>query len=123
MASARRVLVVEDNPDAAEVLLMLVEGLGHEAFAVHTGAAALTAAAERRPDVILLDLSLPDISGIEVARRLRLDPALAAARIVGLSGFGTEAHRKRCAEAGMDACVEKPIDAKGLAALLEARPA
>jgi len=119
MAVARRILVVDDNVDAAEVLVMLLQGLGCEAFFAHTGTAALQLAAERRPDVILLDLALPDMSGIEVARRLRQDPSLAATRILGLSGFGSQEHRKRCADAGMDDCVEKPIELGVLAALLD----
>ena len=119
MTGARRILVVDDNVDAAEALVMLLEGLGHEALVAHTGAAALDLAAERRPGVILLDLSLPDMSGIEVARRLRRDPALAATLILGLSGFDSEEHRQRCADAGMDDYVEKPVGMDTLAALLD----
>ena len=119
MTGARRILVVDDNADAAEALVMLLEGLGHEALVAHTGAAALDLAAECRPGVILLDLSLPDMSGIEVARRLRQEPALAATLILGLSGFDSEEHRKRCADAGMDDYVEKPVGMDTLVALLD----
>jgi CheY-like chemotaxis protein len=119
MTGARRILVVDDNADAAEALVMLLEGLGHEAHVAHTGAAALKLAAERRPEVILLDLSLPDMSGIDVARRARQDPALAATLILGLSGFDSEEHRRHCADAGMDDYIVKPIGMNMLVALLD----
>jgi len=113
-----RILVVDDNVDSAEVLGALLEHMGHEVFVAYTGARALEVAHERRPDVVLLDLALPDVSGFDVARSMRKDPGLAAARIVGLTGFGSDEHRKRAKEAGLDDYLVKPVDADRLGKLL-----
>lgn len=107
----RRILLVDDNVDSAEVLGALLEQMGHEVFIAYTGARALEMAHERRPDVVFLDLALPDISGFDVARGMRKDAGLVAARIVGLTGFGSEEHRKRAAECGIDQYLVKPVDA------------
>jgi len=121
VSASCRVLVVDDNIDSAEVLGTLLEQLGHEVFVAYTGARAIEVAHERRPDVILLDLALPDVSGYDVARSLRRDPQLSGIRIIGLSGFGSEEHRKRALEAGLDDYVVKPIAAEMLGQLLAAR--
>jgi CheY-like chemotaxis protein len=117
--SARRILVVDDNVDSAEVLGALLEHMGHEVFVAYTGARALEVAKERRPDVVLLDLALPDVSGFDVARNMRKEAGLAATRIVGLTGFGSDEHRKRAKEAGLDDYLVKPVDADRLGKLLE----
>ena len=114
----RRILVVDDGVDSAESLAMLLGALGHEVHVAHTGAEALAAAARCQPEFILLDLSLPDISGYEVARRLRKDAAFAATRLVGLSGFSGDVHRRHCLEAGFDDYLEKPVTLEVLAAVL-----
>lgn len=121
VSASCRVLVVDDNIDSAEVLGTLLEQLGHEVFVAYTGARAIEVAHERRPDVILLDLALPDVSGYDVARNLRREERLAHIRIIGLSGFGSEEHRKRALEAGLDDYVVKPIAAEMLGQLLAAR--
>jgi len=121
VSASCRVLVVDDNIDSAEVLGTLLEQLGHEVFVAYTGARAIEVAHERRPDVILLDLALPDVSGYDVARSLRRDPQLSGIRIIGLSGFGSEEHRKRALEAGLDDYVVKPVAAERLGQLLGAR--
>jgi CheY-like chemotaxis protein len=117
----RRILVVDDNIDSAEVLGTLLEQLGHEVFVAYTGARAIEVAHERRPDVILLDLALPDVSGYDVARTLRRDSQLAGVRIIGLSGFGGDEHRKRALEAGLDDYVVKPVAMESLSPLLLVR--
>ncbi len=116
-----RVLVVDDNVDSAEVLAMLLGAMGHEAFVAHSGAGALRVAREKQPTVIFLDLSLPDMSGFDVARALKADHAFARTRLIGLSGFSSGEYRAKCKEAGIDDYVEKPIEAKALAALLGSR--
>jgi len=121
VSASCRVLVVDDNIDSAEVLGTLLEQLGHEVFVAYTGARAIEVAHERRPDVILLDLALPDVSGYDVARNLRREERLAHIRIIGLSGFGSEEHRKRALEAGLDDYVVKPVAAERLGQLLGAR--
>lgn len=119
-ATSRRVLVVDDNIDSAEVLGTLLEQLGHEVFAAYTGARAIEVAQERRPDVMLLDLALPDLSGYDVAKNVRRDPHLAGMRIIGVSGFAGEEHRRRALEAGLDDYLVKPVAADTLGALLAA---
>ena len=118
-SGTRRILVVDDNVDSAEVLGALLEHMGHEVFVAYTGARALEVAHERRPDVVLLDLALPDVSGFEVARNMRKDAVLAGTRIIGLTGFGSDEHRKRASEVGLDDYVVKPVDADRLGKLLE----
>jgi len=121
-SASRRVLVVDDNIDSAEVLGTLLEQLGHEVFVAYTGARAIEVAHERRPDVVLLDLALPDVSGYDVARRLRADAHLAGLRIIGVSGFGGDEHRKRALEAGIEEYMVKPVAADVLGGMLLERP-
>ena len=116
--SARRVLVVDDNVDTAEALVERLELMGHEVFVAYTGARALEMAHERRPDVVFLDLALPDVSGFDIARAMRKDAGLDAARIVALTGFGSDEHRKRAAESGIDDYLVKPVAAATLQELL-----
>ena len=118
-----RVLVVDDNVDSAEVLAMLLGAMGHEAFVAHSGGDALRVARERNPTVVFLDLSLPDISGMDVARALKADPAFVRTRLIGLSGFSSGEYRAKCKEAGIDDYVEKPVEAATLASLLGTPPA
>jgi len=119
-----RVLVVDDNTDSAEVLAALLDALGHDAACAFDGTTALRMVESHRPDVVFLDMALPDMSGFDVARRLRADPRHARLRIIGLTGFGSDEHRRRAAEEGLDDYVVKPVHAEALMALLSAsRPA
>ena len=106
----RRILIVDDDVDAAEMLSQALQGAGHEVRQEHDGAAALVAAAQFQPDVVLLDLGLPGMDGIEVARRLRSYPQLARVRIVALTGFGQGADRRRSAAVGIESHLVKPVD-------------
>lgn len=115
----RRVLIVEDNPDAGPMMRELLELLGHEATVVETGTAALDAVRRRGVDVVLCDLGLPDVSGYEVAREIRGDPALHDIPLVALTGYGQPADRKRTLEAGFDEHLTKPIDRRALEAAIE----
>jgi DNA-binding response OmpR family regulator len=117
-AGGHRILVVDDNVDSAEVLAMLLGAMGHEAFVAHTGEQALRVAKEELPTVIFLDLALPDMSGFDVARRLRADVTFARTRLIGLSGFSSGEYRTKTREAGIDDYVEKPVEASTLASLL-----
>jgi len=114
----RRVLVVDDHADGAEMLATLLRVLGHATFTAGSAAEAIAAARAFRPDVVLLDLALPDASGFSVAQALRRDAATAGARIVGLTGFDTEAHRRKAAECGLDAYEVKPVLPERLSAIL-----
>lgn len=115
---AARVLVVEDNVDAAEALQMLLEVLGHRGRVVHDGLAALDAARRIRPDVMLVDIGLPGIDGYEVARRVRSAPDLRTILLVALTGYGQADDRERAMAAGFDRHLVKPVDPDGLDTLL-----
>jgi signal transduction histidine kinase len=105
-----RILVVDDNRDAAEMLAHGLRHLGHQVREEHEGLAALIAASQFRPEVILLDLGLPGIDGFEIARRLRADPQLGGVKIVALTGYGLDSDRRRTAEVGIDKHLVKPVD-------------
>jgi PAS domain S-box-containing protein len=107
---ARRVLVVDDNVDAASMLAALVRQLGHEVEIVHDGSAALQAAEGYRPEVILLDIGMPGMNGFEVARRLRELARIPAVRIVAVTGWGKAEDRERSLEAGFDMHLIKPVE-------------
>ncbi|HEY6908576.1 MAG TPA: response regulator [Myxococcales bacterium] len=106
----RRVLVVDDDADSTEMLARALQAVGHEVRQEHDGASALVAAAQFQPDVVLLDLGLPGMGGLEVARRLRELPELSSVRIVALTGRGEPRERSRTAAAGIEAHLVKPVD-------------
>ncbi len=118
--SSRRILVVDDNVDAAESLRMLLEGLGHEVEVVNDGREAVGAAQRLRPDVILLDIGLPGMDGFHIARALRTLPETSAARLIALSGYGQERDREKSRAAGFDLHLVKPVDPSKLTAAITA---
>ncbi|HMM75374.1 MAG TPA: PAS domain S-box protein [Gammaproteobacteria bacterium] len=118
---ALRMLLVDDNADSAESLGMLLAMDGHVTCVCHDGASALAQAALFRPDVVLLDIGLPDIDGFEVARRARALPSLRGAFLVAITGWGTEADVTRAREAGFDAHLTKPIEYRELMRVLRRR--
>jgi len=113
-----KVLVVDDNADLVEMLAMVVEGLGHDVRKALDGQTAISAATAYRPDVVLLDLGLPVISGIDVARQLRQRPETAHVHLVALTGWGQAEDRTRTREAGFDHHLTKPTDPRALEQLL-----
>lgn len=119
-----RILIVDDNVDAAETLCTLMKSLGErEVHTVSSGAQALQAVPELRPDIVLLDLGMPEMDGYEVARRMRNEPWGKNLMLVALSGWGQEEHRRRAKEAGFDQHMTKPADLAALRAVLkESRP-
>jgi CheY-like chemotaxis protein/anti-sigma regulatory factor (Ser/Thr protein kinase) len=108
----KRVLIVDDDIDAADMLAQALQGAGHEVRQEHDGTSALVAAAQFQPDVVLLDLGLPGMGGLEVARRLRGYPQLAGIRILALTGFGQGSDRNRSAAVGIESHLVKPVDVK-----------
>jgi CheY-like chemotaxis protein len=113
-----RVLVVDDNNDALVTLDLLLKRHGHQVLAASDGRTALTAARDFRPDVVLLDIGLPDISGYEVARALRSEPWASELRLIAITGWGQQDDRDKAREAGFDHHLVKPVDPKALMALL-----
>ena len=113
----KRILVVDDNVDAATSLAVLLRAMGHEVFVAHDGRSALADLSRIRPDIALLDIAMPDLSGYDVARQIR-ERLGAAVRIVALTGFGLPEDRARAMEAGFDLHMVKPADAAFLKSLL-----
>ncbi len=107
----RRILIVEDSRDGAESLRLLLALCGHEVRVAHTGPAGVEAARAFRPDVVVCDLGLPGgLSGYDVARALRQDPATASARLIALSGYGQAEDHAKSRAAGFDLHLTKPVD-------------
>jgi CheY-like chemotaxis protein len=121
-AKCRRVLVVDDNADSAVSLSTLLELEGHEAIAVHDGFAAIDAAEKHRPDIVLLDIGLPRMSGHEVCRRLRDRPWGKDLVVIALTGWGQSDDRRKSQEAGFDGHLVKPVRYETLAELLSSLP-
>jgi PAS domain S-box-containing protein len=113
-----RVLLVEDNLDAAGALVELLRMWGHPVETAHDGVAALRVARETRPEIVLLDIGLPGMDGYEVASRLRATSGFGALRLVALTGYGQEADRRRSRLAGFDHHLVKPVDLDLLRELL-----
>jgi PAS domain S-box-containing protein len=118
----RRVMVVEDNYDTAEMLADILGLWGHEVRAAHDGPAALLLAATFRPDAILLDIGLPGMDGYEVGARLRGLPGLNDTVIVALTGYGQEQDRARSQASGFDMHLTKPVDPNGIHRFLVGLP-
>ena len=121
-AARRRVLVVEDNPDGANTLARLLRVCGHDVRTAIDGPTALEAAGAFRPDVVLLDIGLPGMSGHEVAAQLRRLPGLASALLLAVTGYGQAEDRDRSRQAGFDAHWTKPIDHDALLRLIQGLP-
>jgi PAS domain S-box-containing protein len=114
----RRVLVVDDNHDSAESMAILLEIWGHEVRAAYDGPSALALATEYRPDIVLLDIGLPGMSGYEVAKRLRELPELKGMVLVAVTGYGQQSDRERTRAVGFDHHLLKPVDPVRLQELL-----
>lgn len=118
-----RVLVVEDYPDIAEVWCKWVCMAGHQVEVCWNGSQALETAPVFRPDVVFLDIGLPDMDGWEVAAALRKDAELAGAKIIAISAYQSDEDRRRSRASGIDAHIGKPASKedfnKVLAALAE----
>ncbi len=112
-----RILVVDDSVDSAETLGELLKIWGHEIRLAHDGHAALAAAREYRPEVILLDIGLPGMDGFAVATELRKE-GLGGRMLVALTGYGEQQDRDRALQVGFDHHLVKPIDPESLQKLL-----
>ncbi|WP_229440507.1 ATP-binding protein [Massilia sp. BSC265] len=116
--SRSRVLVVDDNVDAAQMLAMYVGAQGHEVRVEHDSLEALAQAASFAPELCLLDIGLPEMDGYELARRLRRHPATAGAVLVAVTGYGQDQDRRNSAAAGFDHHLVKPVDMAALEKIL-----
>jgi nitrogen-specific signal transduction histidine kinase len=121
-ATGRRVLIADDNKDAADSLAMLLELEGHEVRVAHGGHAALALAQAFRPEIALLDIGMPELSGYEVATALRTEPWGRTMQLIALTGWGQESDRHLSKAAGFDWHLTKPIDMDHLYALMKHGP-
>jgi CheY-like chemotaxis protein len=117
-----RVLAVDDDATTRETIALLVRLHGHDARTASDGPTALALAALYRPDVILLDVTMPGMNGWAVAQYLRGDPVTRNAYIVGVTGYASDLDRQRSLEAGCNDHWAKPFEGDQLARLLEAIP-
>ncbi len=116
---ALKILVVDDNVDAAEILAALLEFGGHDVAVAHDAASALSSTAANPPEVVFLDIGLPDMSGYEVAPMLRNLPDMAGATLIALTGWGSESDKARSVVAGFDQHLTKPVEFTAVEALLD----
>jgi CheY-like chemotaxis protein len=121
--TGRRILVVDDSEDCRESLAMMLRLDGNEVRTAVDGAGALEAAARFEPEIVLLDIRMPQMDGYEAARRLRAEPHGKGAFLVALTGWGQQEHRDRSRLAGFDAHLTKPLDHDALSSLIASLPA
>lgn len=113
-----RILIVDDNAMNLKLARLVVTAEGHEADVAAGADEALASLARRRPDLILMDLEMPVVDGVELTRRLKADPATAAIPVVALTAAAMHRDRERAAAAGCDGFLAKPLDTRGFAAAL-----
>ncbi|RYE81776.1 MAG: hybrid sensor histidine kinase/response regulator [Oxalobacteraceae bacterium] len=119
---ARRILIVDDNEDAARTLADLLGVAGHDVHVALSGTSAIQLALFLIPDIVVLDIGLPDIDGAQVARRLRAEPTTRHALLIAVTGWGQEDDRKFTATAGIDLHLVKPVDPDVLMSAIGAHP-
>jgi PAS domain S-box-containing protein len=115
----RRVLLVDDNVDAMEMMAFLLAEMGYDATTTADATHIIDLALERRPDVIVLDIGLPNVDGYEVARMLKQHPELKSIRLVAHTGYGSPEDRRKAQEAGFDAHLVKPAELADLEKALQ----
>jgi two-component system cell cycle response regulator DivK len=117
------ILIVEDNPRNLKLVRDLLAYAGHATLEAANGEDAVALACAHRPDLVLMDVQLPDIDGVEALRRLRAEPGTAETRVVALTAFAMKDDRTRFLAAGFDEYIEKPISVRDfparIAAILE----
>ena len=119
IASKLRIMIVDDNEDAATMLGMLLSAMNYDVQIEHGARQALSRANTDKPDVCLLDIGLPEIDGNELARRLRRLPGMSEAVLIAITGYGQEGDRDNSLAAGFDHHFVKPVDMTALASVLE----
>src|ERR1044071_8591377 len=109
-----RVLIVDDNPTNLKLVAYLVKANGYEVDTAGDAESALAAIAVNRPRVILMDLQLPGVDGLELTRRLKADPATRAIKIIAVTAYAMKGDQEKAIAAGCDDYVTKPIDTRAL---------
>lgn len=113
-----RVLIVDDNPTNLKLVAYLVRAQGYEVDTAGDAESALAALASRRPDVVLMDLQLPGIDGLELTRRIKADPQTKDIAIIAVTAYAMKGDREKALEAGCDDYVTKPIDTRALPGII-----
>src|SRR5213593_152254 len=113
-----RILVVEDSPDIRVLIRMLLEGAGHEVTTAADGREGVEATRRERPDLVIMDLSLPLLSGWEATRQIKSDPATASTIVLAVTAHAMHGDRERALAAGCDGFLAKPIDEETFAATI-----
>ncbi len=116
-------LIVDDSPDARNMLKLHLETVGNQVVVAPDGRTAIDTARKHRPRAVLLDLTLPDMSGHEVARQLRQLDETRESLLIAVSGHGSAEDRRKSQEAGFDHHLQKPVDLDDLEKLLSQAPA
>jgi CheY-like chemotaxis protein len=119
MSAIRRILVVDDNHDSADSLAMILKRIGYSVETAYGGSAAVTAFESFVPEVVLLDIGMPDMDGYETARRIRELPNGRTTVLIAQTGWGQEEDQRHTAEVGFDAHLTKPVEIAELVRLLE----
>ncbi|NEX59453.1 ATP-binding response regulator [Noviherbaspirillum galbum] len=114
-----RILIVDDNIDAADTLGALLEIHGHVIGKAYSGKAALDAARAFRPQIVILDIGLPDMTGFDVARKLRSGSETTGSLLIALTGYGQEADKNMASDAGFDGHLTKPVSFDALSELMQ----
>jgi len=116
-----RLLLVDDNRDVADMLAVLLRRAGHDVETAYDGPAAVEAARTKRPDVILLDISLPGMDGYQVAREICKQPEFGDTWLVAISGYGQEEDVRQAHEAGFRRHLLKPVRLEAIQDILDDR--
>jgi signal transduction histidine kinase/ActR/RegA family two-component response regulator len=118
-ATGRRIFVVDDNEDAADLLALMLERIGHTTRVANDASRALAVIDEFSPDLAVLDIGLPVIDGYELARRLRENPATKYTKLIALTGYGQASDKERATKAGFDAHLVKPVSLESIEAAID----
>ncbi len=113
-----RILIVDDNPTNLKLVAYLVRANGYDVETAADAEQAVAAIAANRPALILMDLQLPGVDGLELTRRLKADPTTRDIKIVAVTAYAMKGDQEKAIAAGCDAYVTKPIDTRGLPALI-----
>lgn len=113
-----RVLIVDDNPTNLKLVTFLVKASGYDVDTAQDADSAVAAIAANRPKLILMDLQLPGVDGLELTRRLKSDPQTSGIKIIAVTAYAMKGDQEKAIEAGCDDYVTKPVDTRALPQLI-----
>lgn len=113
-----RVLIVDDNPTNLKLVSFLVKASGYEVDSAQDAESAMAAINANRPKLVLMDLQLPGVDGLELTRRLKADPATRAIKIIAVTAYAMKGDQEKAIAAGCDDYVTKPVDTRALPQLI-----